>query len=110
MAGMMAGMMGPWPQGTPWPGMDAALCAASGPADRLFVDALIARDQIVPAMLGLMGPTVTDPELQRAVQDAVAARQRELEQLRTWRQGATAAAPAGTPAAGTGGAGATVAS
>ena len=93
MVGMMAGMMGPMMMGTPWPGMDAAmmgnpvaaLCAASGPADRLFVDALIARDQMVPAMLGMMGTMVTDPELQRAVQDVIAERQRELEQLQAWR-------------------------
>jgi uncharacterized protein (DUF305 family) len=116
MVGMMAGMMGPWLQGTPWPGMDAAtmgnpvaaLCAASGPADRLFVDALIARDQMAPTMLGMMGPMVTDPELQRAVQDAIAARQRELEQLQAWRQGATDATAAGTPAAAAAGAGPTV--
>lgn len=118
MVGMMAGMMGPWLQGTPWPGMDeammgnpvAALCAASGPADRLFVDALITRDRMVPAMLGMMGPTVTDPDLQRAVQDAASSRQRELEQLEAWRRGAIEAAPAGTPAAAAGGADATVAS
>lgn len=107
MAGMMAGMMGPWTQGAPWPGMDvgmmgnpvAALCAASEPTDRLFVDALIARDQMVPAMLGMMGPTVTDPDLQRVVQDVIAARQQELEQFQAWRQGATDTTPAGTPAA-----------
>ena len=79
---IMAGMMGPGMPGTPWPGMGqmpgvmmgnpiTALCAASGPADRLFVDALTARDQLVLAMTGTMRPTVTDPELQRVVQDAV---------------------------------------
>ena len=117
MVGMMAGMMGPWTQDTPWPGTDAAmmgnpvaaLCAVSGPSDRLFVDVLIARDQMVPAMLGMMGPTVTDPDLQRAIQDVIAARQQELEQLQAWR-GVTDATPAGTPAAAATGAGATVAS
>lgn len=107
MMGMMAGMMGPMLTGAPWPGMDvvmmvspiAALCEASGPADRPFVDALIVRDQMVVAMLGMMGPTVTDPELQRAIQDAGGGRLRELEQLQAWRQGATEGTSASTPAA-----------
>lgn len=100
MAGMM-GPMGPMMPGTPWPGMGqmpgmmgnpiAALCAASGPVDRLFVDVLSARDQLVLAMAGMMQPTVTDPDLQRVVQDAVTGRQRELDQLQTLRLGATAA-------------------
>lgn len=106
MMGMMAGMMGPMLTGAPWPGMDvvmmvspiAALCEASGPADRPFVDALIVRDQMVVAMLGMMGPTVTDPELQRAIQDAGGGRLRELEQLQAWRQGATEGTSASTPA------------
>lgn len=117
MVGMMAGMTGPMMMGTPWPAMDAAmmgnpvaaLCAASGPADRLFIDALTARDQMVPAMLGMMGTMVTDPELQRAVQDVIAARQQELEQLQAWR-GVIEAVPAGTPGAAAGGAGAMVSS
>jgi uncharacterized cupredoxin-like copper-binding protein/uncharacterized protein (DUF305 family) len=117
MAGMM-GPMGPMMQGTPWPGMGqmpammgnpiAALCAASGPADGLFVGALRARDQIVLAMAGMMQPTVTDPDLQRVVQDAVSGRQRELDELEALGQGATATSPAGTPDAAAGGAGATV--
>ena len=116
MVGMMAGMMGPWMQGTPWPGLDAAMmgnpvaafCAASGSADDLFVNALIARDQMVSAMLGMMAPTVTDPDLQRAVQDVITERQRELKQLQAWRQGATDVTATGTPAASTASAGPTV--
>jgi uncharacterized protein (DUF305 family) len=119
MLAMMAGMMGPMMQGTPWSGMGqmpamimgnpiASLCAASGPADRLFVDTLRARDQIVLVMAGMMQPMVTDPDLQRVVQDAVTGRQRELDQLQALGQGATAAGPAGTPSTAAGGAGATV--
>jgi uncharacterized protein (DUF305 family) len=97
MAGMM-GPMGPMMQGTPWPGMGqmpammgnpiSALCEASGPADRLFVDALSARDQLVLVMAGMLRPTVTEPDLQRVVQDAVTGRQRELDQLQGLGQGA----------------------
>ena len=42
----------------------AALCAASGPVDGLFVGSLLARDQMVLAMLGLMQPTASDTDLQ----------------------------------------------
>jgi hypothetical protein len=119
MLAMMAGMMGPMLQGTPWPGMGqmpamimgnpiALLCAASGPADRLFVDSLRARDQSVLVMAGMLQPTVTNPELRRVVQDAVTGRQRELDQLRVLGQGATATIPAGTPSTAAGGAGATM--
>jgi uncharacterized cupredoxin-like copper-binding protein/uncharacterized protein (DUF305 family) len=107
MMTIMAGMMGPMMQGTPWPGMGqmpgmmgnpiATLCAASGPVDRLFVDALGARDRIVLAMAGMMHPTITDPDLQRVVQDAVTGRQRELDQLQVLGQGEAATSPAGTP-------------
>jgi uncharacterized protein (DUF305 family) len=117
MAGMM-GPMGPMMQGTPWPGMGqmpammgnpiSALCEASGPADRLFVDALSARDQLVLVMAGMLRPTVTEPDLQRVVQDAVTGRQRELDQLQGLGQGAAVTSPAGTPSTAAGGAGAII--
>lgn len=108
MLTVMAGMMGPM-QGAPWPGMGqmpggmmgnslAALCAASGPVDDLFVDSLLARDQMALAMLGVMLPTVTDTDLQRVIQDTVTSRQQELNRLQASQPGSTAA-PAGTPAA-----------
>ncbi len=108
MVTVMAGMTGPMMQGTPWPGMGqmpggmmgnplAALCAASGPVDDLFVDSLLVRDQMVAAMLGMMLPTVTDTDLQQVIQDAVTSRQQELNRLAS--QPGSTAAPAGTPAA-----------
>jgi uncharacterized protein (DUF305 family) len=108
MLTIMAGMMGPMMPGSPWPGMEqmpgmmmgnpiTALCAASGPVDRLFVDALSVRDQMVSVMIGMMQPTITDPDLQRLAKEAVTGRQRELDQLHSW-QGEAGAAPAGTPA------------
>lgn len=110
MLTVMAGMMGPMMQGTPWPGMGqmpgvmmgnplAALCAASGPVDGLFVDSLLARDQMVLAMLGMMQPTVSDTDLQQVVQDAVTSRQQELDRLQAWQQSGSTTASAGTPSA-----------
>ena len=92
--GQMPGMMG---------NPIAALGAVSGPADRPFVEALVARDQMVLAMIGMMQPTVTDTDFQRVVQDVVSGRQRELDQFQAWQQVESPATPAGTPlAAGTG--------
>ena len=110
MLTVMAGMMGPMMQGTPWPGMGqmpgvmmgnplAALCAASGPVDGLFVDSLLARDQMVLAMLGMMQPTVSDTDLQQVVRDAVTSRQQELDRLQAWQQSGSTTASAGTPSA-----------
>jgi uncharacterized protein (DUF305 family) len=91
MLTMMAGMMGPIMQGSPWPGMGqmsgmmssplAALCAATGPVDELFVDSLRTRDQMVLTMVEMMQPSVTDSDIQRILQDVVTSRQWELAQL-----------------------------
>jgi plastocyanin len=108
MLTVMAGMMGPMMQGTPWPGMGqmpgmlgnpmSALCTASGPVDDLFVDALLSRDQLMLAMLGVMQPTVTDTDLQQVLQDAVTSRKQELDQLQAWQQAGSTTVPVGTPA------------
>jgi uncharacterized protein (DUF305 family) len=115
MMGMMMGpMMGSVMQGTPWPGMPdisqmlpmmgmmamgpqdfvSALCSAS-PSDPAIIDALIASNQLTLLMPQMMAQWVTRPELRQFVQDAVATRQQELEQLLELRQ---ALPPTGTGA------------
>ena len=73
----MEGMMG---------NMDAGKLAQQRPFDRAFIDAMIPHHESAIAMANVALEESEDPEILRIAEDIVSAQEREISQMRQWRE------------------------
>ncbi|QIN80989.1 DUF305 domain-containing protein (plasmid) [Rubrobacter marinus] len=65
---------------------DAGELAQARPFDRAFIDAMIPHHESAIAMAEVALEESEDPEIRRIAEDIVSSQQREIEQMRQWRE------------------------
>jgi uncharacterized protein (DUF305 family) len=66
--------------------MDPRQLAQERPFDRAFIDAMIPHHESAIAMAEVALEESEDPEIRKIAEDIVSAQEREIEQMRRWRQ------------------------